>query len=367
MTGHAERQLAVEAIARGAWDFLGKPIDPELLRIVIERALVKRRLEQELSQWRTRAEADDETMGLLGASAAMRDLRTLVRRIAPTEVSVTITGPSGTGKELVARALHAQSKRTGRPFVPVHCGAIPSELFESELFGHLKGSFTGADRDRPGLIASADGGTLFLDEIGEMPLSMQVKLLRFLQQGSFYPVGAHVEKQVNVRVVAATNRDLGQMVEEKTFRDDLYYRLRGIQLRTPALAERSEDIAIIAQAFAVRQAPPKRLAAEALAWLGQQNWTGNVRELQQAMQTAAALAADRPAIELDDLMLACGVAEAPPTEPDASSLDGQLAALEKRLIIEALALTGHNHTHAARHLGISRVGLLKKMSRHALR
>ncbi|MES2320705.1 MAG: sigma-54 dependent transcriptional regulator [Pseudomonadota bacterium] len=367
MTGHADRELALRAIGAGAWDFLPKPLDPELLKVVVERALTKRRLERELADWRARAAPDDATMGLIGNSCELRELRALIRRIAPTEVPVMITGPSGTGKELVARALHANGKRSSKPFIAVHCGAIPPELFESELFGHCKGSFTGADRDRIGLIAAANGGTLFLDEIGDMPLAMQVKLLRFLQSASFFAVGGRSETRVDVRVVAATNRDLAAMVEDKSFRDDLYYRLKGIQVRTTSLAERAEDIALIVQALAARMTPPKRLAPAALEWMVSRSWPGNVRELQHSMQTAAALAGSEALISVDDLALACGeVAAAPAMETDAS-LDGQVASLEKRLIAAALEETGHNHTHAARHLGISRVGLLNKMKRYSLR
>ncbi|HEY8026402.1 MAG TPA: sigma-54 dependent transcriptional regulator [Burkholderiaceae bacterium] len=367
MTGHADRELALRAIGLGAWDFLPKPLDPDILRVVVERALTKRRLERELAEWRTRARPDDDTMGLIGVSAELNELRSLIRRIAPTDVPVMITGPSGTGKELVARALHAQGKRAGKPFVAVHCGAIPAELFESELFGHCKGSFTGADRDRVGLIGTADGGTLFLDEVGEMPLPMQVKLLRFLQSGSFFSIGARVERRVDVRIVAATNRDLATMVEEKTFRDDLYYRLKGIQMRTSALAERAEDIALVAQAIAARCAPPKRMVPAALEWVTSHSWPGNVRELQHCVQTAAALAGDAIDISVDDLALACGEVAAATLPVETASLEGQIAALEKRLIVAALEENGHNHTHAARQLGISRVGLLNKMRRHGLR
>lgn len=367
MTGHAERELALRALSLGAWDFLPKPLDPDILRVVVERALVKRRLESELAQWRARALPEDETMGLIGISNDLAELRSLIRRIAATDVPAMITGPSGSGKELVARALHAHSKRARKPFVAVHCGAIPEPLFESELFGHCKGSFTGADRDRAGLIAAADGGTLFLDEVGEMPLAMQVKLLRFLQSGSFFAIGAREEKRVEVRIVAATNRDLAAMIEEKTFRDDLYYRLKGIQLRTTALAERGEDIALIAQAIAARQA--KRLSSAALEWVAARNWPGNVRELQHCLQTAAALAGESGSISVEDLALACGEADAAavPAPEAGNLLDSQLAALEKRLIVSALSENLHNHTHAAKQLGISRVGLLNKMRRHGLR
>ncbi|MFZ6658495.1 sigma-54-dependent transcriptional regulator [Undibacterium sp. TJN19] len=367
MTGHADRELALRAISLGAWDFLPKPLDPDILRVVVERALTKRRLEHELAEWRARALPNDNTMGLTGNSNDLAELRSLVRRIAPTNVPVMITGPSGTGKELVARALHAHGKRAGKPFVAVHCGAIPAELFESELFGHCKGSFTGADRDRNGLIAAADGGTLFLDEVGEMPLPMQVKLLRFLQSGSFFAIGGRSEQRVDVRIVAATNRELSVMIEEKSFRDDLYYRLKGIQIRTSALADRAGDITLIAQSIAARSTPPKRLAVPALEWLVSRTWPGNVRELQHCLQTAAALAGEQTDISVEDLALACGEVPATALTEETGLLEAQVATLEKRLIVTALEDNDHNHTHAARQLGISRVGLLNKMRRHGLR
>ncbi|HSV28237.1 MAG TPA: sigma-54 dependent transcriptional regulator, partial [Candidatus Omnitrophota bacterium] len=216
MTAHAEHELALRAVAAGAWDFLAKPVEPDLLRFVVARALEKRRLEQDLARLRE-IPADD---GIFGASPAIQRLKEMVRRVGPADLSVLVLGPSGTGKELVAHALHAASPRRSGPFVAVHCGAIPADLLESELFGHLRGSFTGAHQDREGLIAAAHGGTLMLDEVGEMPQSMQVKLLRFLQEGTYTPVGGRQPRSADVRVISATHRDLEAMATEGQFRED---------------------------------------------------------------------------------------------------------------------------------------------------
>ena len=363
LTGHAEHGLALTAIEYGVWDFLGKPVDPDLLRLVIARALEKAALEQELLALRARTTEDD--LGLVGTSPAMAALRALIRRVAPTDLSVLVLGPTGTGKELVARAVHALGARRDRAFVPVHCGAIPADLLESELFGHLKGSFTGADRDRPGLVEAADGGTLFLDEVGEMPAPMQVKLLRFLQDGSFVPIGARAPRTANIRLVCATHRDLDAMVADGRFREDLFYRLKGLVLRTPPLAERGDDVALLARIF-LRQAAGDRvlhLSPAAAAWLAARTWKGNVRELQALMQSAALLC-EGDVLGVDDLVFADTgeMAEGGGTRSD-TTLPAQVEALEHRLISEALTETGGNHSRTARRLGISRVGLLKKMDR----
>ena len=372
ITGHADRELALKAVEAGAWDFLAKPLDPDLLRVVVGRALHRAGLERELRSLREREEPGE--MGIAGTSAPVVLLRDMIRRIGPTNLPVLVLGPSGTGKELVARALHDASPRRSGPFIPVHCGAIPGELLESELFGHLKGSFTGAHADRPGLVETARGGTLFLDEIGEMPLAMQVKLLRFLQEGTFLPVGGREWRKSDVRIVAATNRDLQAMVAEGGFREDLYYRLKGMVLRTPALDERPGDIPLLAALFLRRGAQGRsvRLAPEAATWLTAQRWPGNVRELQTLVECAAALAVPggdgELVIRTGDLDFArTGTPSAPARSSTSLTLDQQIEALERRLITEALEATGHNNTQTARLLGISRMGLLKKLDRLGLR
>ncbi|MBN9144467.1 MAG: sigma-54-dependent Fis family transcriptional regulator [Novosphingobium sp. 63-713] len=365
MTGHADQALAMQAIEAGAWDFLAKPVDPDLLKVVVARAVERARLAQEIATLRARGEAGED-MGLIGQSPPMVALRALIRRVAPTNLPVMVLGPSGTGKELVARAIHNASPRAKEPLVPVHCGAVPADLLESELFGHLKGSFTGAHADRAGLVEAAHGGTLFLDEIGEMPPAMQVKLLRFLADGTYQPVGARDIRKSDVRIVAATHRDLAAAVADGSFREDLYYRLKGVVLTTPRLDERGADKALLAQIFLRRAAPEARFASAALEWIVQRAWPGNVRELRAAVECAAALA-QGTAIGVDDLAFATGET-IPVTSPPANlTLEEEVAALERRRIVEALERTGHNHTHTARNLGLSRVGLLKKMDRMGLR
>jgi two-component system NtrC family response regulator len=370
MTGHADHAFALKAVEAGAWDFLAKPVDPDMLQIVIARAVERARLAREVAALRAQV-GSGEDMGLVGNSPVMMTLRDLIRRVAPTTLPVMILGPSGTGKELVARAIHEASPRAGRPLVPIHCGAVPADLLESELFGHLKGSFTGAHADRPGLVETATGGTLFLDEIGEMPPVMQVKLLRFLADGSYQPVGAREMRQSDVRVVAATHRNLEAAVADGSFREDLYYRLRGVILRTPSLDERPDDIPLLASLFARRASGRQgSLSPTALDWLATRRWPGNVRELRAAIECAAALAPSGPAgqvIGADDLAFAVGEQSVAVPAPMPQSLEEEVIALERRRIVEALDRTGHNHTHAARDLGLSRAGLLKKMDRMGLR
>jgi len=369
ITAHADHELALRATEAGAWDFIAKPVDPDMLRFVVARAVQKAKLDQELAQLRADPAADD--FGLIGQSEIMQRLRDMIRRIGPTDLSVVILGPTGTGKELVARALHRSGPRRSKPFVPIHCGAVPNELLESELFGHLKGSFTGAHRDQSGLVESARGGTLFLDEVGEMPPQMQVKLLRFLQEGTYLPVGAREARSADVRVIAATHRDLGRMVEDGSFREDLFYRLKGLVLRTSSLAERREDIPSLASVFLKRALPKRRarFSPEALIWLAQQPWPGNVRELQSCIVCAAALAQPRASgdIVVDQGLLSFDAARAGAQKQGMRrTLDVEIAELETRMITDALQASANNRSEAARVLGISRVGLTKKIQRLGL-
>ncbi len=375
LTGHADHALALRAAELGAWDFLAKPIEPEMLRFVVSRAARQARLARELAE--LQAQQSSEELGLVGQSDAIGRLRDMVRRLGPTSISVLVMGPTGTGKELVARALHASSPRRGGPLVALHCGALPAELLESELFGHLKGSFTGAHADRAGLLDAAHQGTLFLDEIGEMPPAMQVKLLRFLQEGTFTPVGGREARRADVRVVAATHRELEAMVAQGSFREDLFYRLKGFVLRTPALSERRGDVALLATVFLRRAAGMRAgFTGDALTWLATQDWPGNVRELRALVETAGALAgggAAAPLVDADLLRFARGESDAlaspreDTTAQPGGALDLAVAALETRMIRDALENTGGNRSEAARRLGVSRVGLLKKMARLEIR
>ena len=375
LTGHAERQLALDAIALGAWDFIAKPVDPDLLAVVIKRALNKHQLDTELKQLKQQT-GQNGLQRLIGVSPAMAATRTLIQRIAPTDVRVLVTGPSGTGKEEVSRALHELSRRARQPFVSVHCGAIPADLLESELFGYVKGAFTGADKDRPGLLKLADQGTLFLDEIGEMPLPMQVKLLRVLQEGTFFPVGGRQQQKIDVRLVSATNANLPELVKTGLFREDLYYRIKGITLETSALSQRRQDIPLLLQYFleqlSKQHGLPLKLDSTALAWFIQRDWPGNIRELKNTLESVAAIA-QGGVISMADISLLHPEAVAATTELSAIQYSGDnlllepaVAALEKRLITQALHDSGGNKSQAARLLGLSRQGLLKKIDRYRL-
>ncbi|WP_174280179.1 PEP-CTERM-box response regulator transcription factor [Sphingomonas bacterium] len=350
-SGHGARASALQAIADGAWDFYAKPIDIDQLGLIVARAFHVHALEAE-NRRLVAAAAPSGFGGMVYASPEMTAVTRTLERVAPADVSVLLLGASGTGKELLARGLHAASRRAGRPFVPLHCAAIPEPLLESELFGHEKGAFTGAVRTVEGKIEQAAGGTLFLDEIGDVPPAIQVKLLRFLQERVVERVGGRRPITVDCRVVAATHRDVDAMVADGRFREDLYYRLAEIVVRIPALAERTGDAALLVRHFVTRYAtalnprvtglaPDARAAAD--AW----RWPGNVRELENRVKRAVILAEGRrvTAADLD-------LAALPDAEP--IKLRHVRETADRRAIARALARTDGNIAGASRLLGISR-------------
>ena len=381
MTAYGNVEAAVAALKAGAFDFVTKPVDLAVLRQLVTHALnlgVQRR-----------AAAHAATPRLVGDSPAMRQLRELAAKVARSQAPVFICGESGTGKELVARLVHAQSPRKDGPFVPVNCGAIPAELMESELFGHRKGSFTGAHADKDGLFQAAQGGTLFLDEIAELPLHMQVKLLRVIQEKAVRPVGAPAEVPVDVRILSATHKDLAKLVDEGRFRHDLFYRINVIGLPVPPLRERREDIAPIAEAVLARIATPGAalaLADDARAALEAYPFPGNVRELENLLERAVALA-DGPTIRADDLGLpgaaaplagAMALRESDASEGDsplpsaaealaraqaAGALPEALAQIEREAIIKALDAHRWHRTKTAEALGITFRALRYKLKK----
>jgi len=299
ITAYGNVEAAVEALKMGAFDFVSKPVDIHVLRGLVRQAL-------ELGE-RAKRDTEEQSSRLLGTSDVMVTLRNTIAKVARSQAPVFIHGESGTGKELVARTIHAQGARAGGPFVPVNCGAIPTELMESEFFGHKKGSFTGAHTDKPGLFQAADGGTLFLDEVAELPLSMQVKLLRAIQEKSIRPVGASAELQVDVRILSATHKDLSQLVNDGRFRHDLYYRINVIGLSVPALRERAGDLPLLSGAILRRLAQAMHrdtpvLAEDAVAALEAYGFPGNVRELENILERALAMA-DNDRITAADLHL----------------------------------------------------------------
>jgi len=366
VTGHATVGSAIEAMRAGVWDYLTKPVSPDELEVHARRAIEHTRLAREVRALR-RVAADQDDFDLLGASDAVVELRGLVQRVAATDVGVLLLGESGSGKEVVAQAIHKQSARAAGPFVPVNCAALPETLFESELFGHVKGAFTDARKARRGLFLEANGGTLFLDEIGEMPLSLQPKLLRALQERVVRPVGGDEAVPFDTRVIAATNRDLVEAIGAGAFREDLYYRLNVVQLDLPPLRARGSDVLVLAQTFLERFAerhkqPVRALSPGAAEQLLRYRWPGNVRELMNAIERAVALARG-DLIEVDDLPERVRDAEETRLEIAAAHVEDlvSLAELERRYITRVLEATGGNKTQAARILGIDRKTLFRKL------
>jgi two-component system, NtrC family, response regulator PilR len=358
ITAFATTDTAIEAMKRGAYDDLQKPFKNEELLVIVDKAIEKRRLVRENAALRKRLGQEL----LLGDAAAIREIRALAEKVAPTRTTVLVEGESGTGKELVARMLHQRSGRSGA-FVAMNCGAMPAELMESELFGHIKGAFTGASQASPGLFRAADGGTLFLDEIGELPLPMQVKLLRVLQDRTVRPVGGTDSIAVDARIVAATNRSLQAEVAAGRFREDLFYRLNVVQIRVPPLRERPDDIVPLARHFVSAFAqdagrPLMTLAIETERLLAGFAYPGNVRELENIIERAVALSdADLigPAALPAALRGGTIVTASPPAELPEGGMDLEsfLDAIERRLILDALKRTGNVRTEAAKLLGLT--------------
>jgi two-component system NtrC family response regulator len=353
VTGRQERQHALTAIERGAYDFFRKPVQLDELRVIIRRALYVYQLEQESRalQQQLQQEAFE---GMLGTSSQMQDIFATIRRVATTDVPVVISGDSGTGKELVARAIHRRSARQDGPFVAINCGAIPDHLLESELFGHEKGAFTGAHTQRQGRFELAQGGTLFLDEIGELSLPLQVKLLRFLQEHQIERLGGRRPIDVDTRVLAATNIDLKHAINKGAFREDLYYRLGVVHLHLPPLRNRGEDVVLLARALLKRFAAQMQTGVgdfdkRALLAMQAYSWPGNVRELENRLQRALIMA-NGPQVTPEDLELpAADVQQGPPR-----TLREARETVEKELIVQALARNDGNITRTAAELDVSR-------------
>lgn len=357
ITAHGNMESAVEALKAGAFDFVSKPVDLKMLRALVNTALKVKPAEASPAE-------DDEESKLRGRSQVMAKVRGTIAKLARSQAPVYISGESGVGKELAARMIHEQGPRSDGPFIPVNCGAIPGELMESEFFGHRKGSFTGAHADKEGLFQSANSGTIFLDEVADLPLHMQVKLLRVIQEKSVRPIGARTEIPLDVRVLSATHKDLSGLVDAGDFRQDLFYRINVIELRMPGLRERPDDVEGLANFFLNRIAtewdvPAPRLSDAAMGALKDYAFPGNVRELENILERAMTLC-DADLIEPSDLQLTSkGAPEAGATpegtvpDPGAMPLEEYIGNIERDAIVRALEETRYNKTAAAKKLGIT--------------
>jgi two-component system, NtrC family, response regulator AtoC len=375
MSAYGTHDTAIEAMKAGAYDYVSKPFKPDEVVLVLRKAEERLRLSRENRRLRSELADGFRLENFVGSSPTVQEMLRQVRKVAPTKTSVLVTGESGTGKELVARAIHDLSPRAAMPFVAVNCGAIPAELLESELFGHVRGAFTDASRDKKGLAAEADGGTLFLDEIGELPLGLQVKLLRFLEDEQVRRVGDTRSEKVDVRVVAATARDLARAVKDGQFREDLFYRLNVLNVRLPALRERKDDIRALVDHFLAKyrslrpDAPLSGVAPAALEALRAHRWPGNVRELEHAVERAVVLA-DGPVLQEEDLPDEVRASPDPGTQGSLGAADLSLKrafrALEEQFIRAALERTGGNRTRAAELLDLSYRALLYKIKEYGI-
>ncbi|MBN2378560.1 sigma-54-dependent Fis family transcriptional regulator [candidate division WOR-3 bacterium] len=359
ITGYASIEGAVQAVKQGAEEYLSKPFSDEELILAVRKALDKLRMRRAVEH---RSEDVPAPYGIIGSSKSMREIFRAIEKAASTPATILITGESGTGKELVARAIHYSSQRASSPFVPVNCGAIPHELLESELFGYVKGAFTGAATTRAGFFQTADGGTIFLDEISETSSAMQVKLLRILQDKEVFMVGSRKPEQVDVRIIAASNKDLLSLIHKQSFREDLYYRLNVITIDLPPLRDRNDDIILLIRHFASKYAedlgkPSPRFSDEALAALKQYHWPGNVRELENVIQRLVVMV-EKDAVEVSDLPSLMRF-----QLPKDQGLDRTLAQVEAEYIRNVLVNLDGNKTKAAQILGIDRKTLREKLKK----
>jgi DNA-binding NtrC family response regulator len=367
MTAYGNVETAVEAMKRGAFDFLTKPVNLEKLEILIMRALRSRSTEQEVQQLHERLDQKFSIDGIVGNSGILHSVLEKVKKVAPTKATVLIQGETGTGKELIAQALHQNSPRARKPFIAVHCAALSSNLLESELFGHEKGAFTSANEKRVGRFEAADGGTLFLDEIGEIDAATQVKLLRFMENRTFERLGSNKPIQVDVRLIAATNRDLADMVAKETFREDLFYRLNVVTLETPPLRDRPEDIPLLVRHFLDYYAkenglPTLQVEPSAMRLLQAYNWPGNIRELRNFAENAVVLNRGNQLSEYDlDSKFFNSEAAIPGGKSNFSQQPLSVEENEKRLLRNALLQAKGNRTRAAELMGISRRTLHRKL------
>ncbi|MBK8480174.1 MAG: sigma-54-dependent Fis family transcriptional regulator [Proteobacteria bacterium] len=378
MTAYASVQDAVEAMKQGAYDYLQKPFDPDAAAFVVARALERKRLKEQAASLRKALQGVHAFHSLVGKSRVMQDVYRLLEQAAALDITVLLTGETGTGKELAARAIHYQSARKDRAFVPVNCGALPTELVESELFGHARGAFTGASGAKTGLFEEARGGTLFLDEIGELPLPVQVKLNRALQEREIRRVGDNTAVKIDVRVIAATHRDLKAEAQAGRFREDLFYRLHVFPLRMPALRERREDLPLLAAHFLRKHARAVRralsgLTPEALRALTGYDWPGNVRELENALERAVAVATG-PLVEARDLPPELVSANEGPlpaellaTLPYREALDAARARVSRDYLTALMRAFEGNVTRAAERAGVERESLHRLLKRYGVR